>query len=123
MASEVLIPMGSQKAFAASDLLEGRVFKWATTAEYVQYTTEGDRPLGIIIRDVVAEEILSAQGSAEWFVKAGKVRVPPDTDIAIGTEVMAGSNGTIIEHTGTNHAFGVVLTNRNADAEAEIWIY
>lgn len=123
MASEVLIPMGSQKAFAATDLLEGRVFKWSTTPEFVEYCGEGERPLGIVIADIAGGEILSTIGAAEWFIKSGKVRVPIDTDIAVGTEVMAGANGTIIEHTGTNHAFGVVVSARNADGEAEIWIY
>ena len=121
--SEVLIPMGSQKAFASTDHETGRVFKWSTTPEYVTYCGEGERPLGIIMADVLAGEILSKVGAAEWFIKAGKVRVPLDTDIAIGTAVMAGANGTITTHTGTNHAFGVVVSTRNADGEAEIWIY
>ena len=123
MASEVLIPMGSQKAFAASELLEGRFFAWSNVVEHVRYTTEGERPIGIIIGTVVSGEILSVEGSAEWFMKAGIVRVPLDLEIAVGTQIMAGSNGTIIVHTGTNYAAGVVLTARNTDTESEIWIY
>lgn len=121
--SEVLIPMGSHKAFAATDLAEGRLFKWANVPENVTYTAEGNRPIGIVINDIVAGEILSATGSAEWFIKSGIVKVPLDTEIAVGTEVMAGTNGVIAAHTGTNYAFGVVLTARDDNNESEIYIY
>ena len=122
MATEVLIPMGAHKAFAASDMVAGRLFKWSTAEETVTYTTQGDRPLGIITADVYAGEILSAQGGAEWFDKAGKLRVPLDFTPSIGDEVQAGDNGTIEAHA-AGYALGVVVSSTNADSEYEIWIY
>lgn len=120
--SEVMIPMGSFAAYASTDLAEGRLFKWSTTAEEVTYTGAGERPVGVIIDPVLAGEVLSEKGAAEWFKSAGIVKVPVAFEAQPGDEVASGADGTIVKYS-TGYAFGQILTAASTGEEAEIYIY
>ena len=132
--AEVLIPMGTFTAYAGENLTEGQLFKWSTSEKTIVATGSGERPVGIVIRDITAGELCNDPlgGAAEFFKTAGIVKVPVTASLDVGGQVMSDASGAIAAYVaaGTNHAFGVVLStdtetddDGNAVTVAELYIY
>lgn len=95
--SEVLLMGGSLKAVAMTDLDEGTLFKRSATEQYVEACDAiADHPLGLIIHDVEADDLLNQTGAnAEWFLKGCVIKTPLDFDHAAGDLLQPGTDGTI----------------------------
>lgn len=124
MAAEVLIPMGTFAAYAATDLASGDLIRWYTTEQEVTKCGNGARPVGVCITAVTAGDLVNYEGAVEFFKTAGIVKVPVDYTPTVGAEVESGATGRIQAYT-SGYAFGQVLavTVEDETTYAELYIY